>query len=84
MIGISLVDASARCGRSVLALRAAILRGDLPASRPPGTRAYVVAIDDLDRWAAPRVVSPSPKSKRESERARIERQLAAAGIGGAR
>ncbi len=60
------------------AARAMIARGELPAVRRG--RAYLVRREDVERVFAPTIRSPPARNKRESETARLHRQLAAAGI----
>ena len=67
---------------SVRAGREWIKRGRLPAVRVG--KSYLVSPADLARLLTPTLRAPAPRRHREGERAKIDRQLAAAGIGGAR
>jgi ATP-dependent helicase YprA (DUF1998 family) len=84
-VSASLVDlkiASERTGRSRRWLRARIARGLLPASKPANALEYRVDLRDIEALCSPKLcAAPSrPKRERESEKARVVRQLAAAGI----
>lgn len=76
---VTLPDAAqAYRGVTVRALRAWIHRGLLPASKVG--KVYLVAPADVAKLLEPKVrPAPAPRS-RESERARIERQLRDAGV----
>jgi excisionase family DNA binding protein len=66
------------CGLSVAMLRAWIRRGKLPATR--AGKGYLIDPRDLADLLRP-TLRPSPAHRaRESESARIERQLAQAGV----
>jgi hypothetical protein len=66
-------------GVTVRMLRDRINAGQLPAVKIG--RRYLVSPADIAAMLVPRLLATSrPKPKRESERARIERQLAKAGI----
>ncbi len=68
-------------GLTIRQARALIARGALPAARPAGSRSYFVRVEDLERLFAPVVRAPkAAKAGRETETARLERQLAEAGI----
>lgn len=77
---VDLRTAAARVGRTPRQLLARIRRGQLPTSKPPGAREHRVAIEDVERIFAPTLRSTPSRPRRESEKARIDRQLAAAGI----
>lgn len=79
VVAVTLDVAAARYSLTVRQLRAMIARGALPAIRPPGSRAYVVRVEDLDRVFAP-VVAPPKAKRRETPREREVRQLREAGI----
>ena len=60
------------------AIRGMIHRGRLPAARPPGTRDYIIRVEDIERVLAPQFYAPPPREETEDER--IDRVQRAAGI----
>jgi hypothetical protein len=77
---VDLKIASERTGRSRRWIRSRILAGKLPASRPDGALEYRVDLADIEALCSPKLQAAPARPKRESERARVERQLAAAGV----
>ena len=68
-------------GRTNRQVLATIERGTLPANRPDGCKEYRIASEDAERvFGLTTVHAPLPKADRESESARIARQLANAGV----
>ncbi len=77
---VSLEVAAASIGVNVRQLRRQIKLGQLPAAKPPRTRAYLVDMADVHRLYTPKAIVGVGRRARESERERIRRQLRAAGI----
>jgi excisionase family DNA binding protein len=76
---LTLDQASALLGPVTVAmLRARVRRGELPAVK--AGRSYLVSAEDIARLYAPTVRGEAKPRRNESERARIDRQLRAAGI----
>ncbi len=79
-VAITLRVAADRYSMTPRQLRALIDRGVLPAIRPPGARAFVVLVADVERLFAPVAKLPKEKRVRETESQRITRQLRQAGV----
>lgn len=79
-LNLTVPAAASKYGLTPRQLRALIARGALPVIRLPGARGMLLAVADLEALFKPTVAAPKARKKRESESAKIRRQLREAGI----